>query len=192
MASQVDKVFCLDCIACGHYIYKTVWMPLLGETLTATPEPINSHDRHAWRTSVTTHCWVYRNSPLPCSRANSRALRRTALQVTCKFSALISSFLNGSSILPFLALQLATASHFFAGSFSKSVPCFYYSQILFSSISCIQADTLLQGIVNNLQLKCGVECSFLLYHDSGHSQSLTLCHHTCRCCHHVHDDYVCH
>ena len=30
---------------------------------------------------------------------------------------------------------------------------------------------LLRGVVNNHQLKCGVKCSLLLYHGSGHSQS---------------------
>ena len=34
----------------------------LKETLTATPEPKKSHNRHAWRTSAATHCWVYRIS----------------------------------------------------------------------------------------------------------------------------------
>ena len=111
MASQVDVVFCSDSIVRGHHIYKTVWMPLLGETLTATPEPKNGHDRHAWRASATTHCWVYRNSSLACSRANSRALRLTALQVTRKFSALISSILNGSSILWCLVVLLCNLPH---------------------------------------------------------------------------------
>ena len=32
---------------------------------------------------------------------------------------------------------------------------------------------ILRGVVNNHQLKCGVKCSLLLYHGSGHSQSFT-------------------
>ena len=47
MASQVEKMFCLDSVVYGHHVYKTVWTPFLGEILTAIPEPENSHNRHA-------------------------------------------------------------------------------------------------------------------------------------------------
>ena len=47
MASQVEKMFCLDSVVYRHHIYKTVWTPFLGEILTTIPEPENNHDRHA-------------------------------------------------------------------------------------------------------------------------------------------------
>ena len=117
----------------------------LRETLTAIPQPKNGHDRQAWRTSATTHWWVYRNSPLPCSGANSRALRWTAVQVTLKFSELFSSIFNGSSILWCLVVLLCNLPHS-ATSLPGACPSLFlvFSTCKFSSwIPCIRADALL-------------------------------------------------
>ena len=46
---------------------------------------------------------------------------------------------------------------------------------------------ILRGIVNNLQLKCGIECSLFC---SDHSQSFAPCLRTCSCCHHTTDDIM--
>jgi hypothetical protein len=46
MASQVEKMFCLDSVVYGHHVYKTVCTPFLEEVLTAIPKPENNHDRH--------------------------------------------------------------------------------------------------------------------------------------------------
>ena len=31
----------------GHYVYKRMWTPVIGEELTVLPEENNIHDRHA-------------------------------------------------------------------------------------------------------------------------------------------------
>ena len=87
---------------------------------------------------------LWRNCPLPYSRANSKALCWTALQETRKFSALISSIhrISNSSTSGNAVLRPAPFSRFFiARSFSKSALGFFHSRTLFSSIPCIWAAT---------------------------------------------------
>lgn len=86
-----------------------------------------------------------------------------------KFYAIISliHWINNSLTSGSAALGPTSFSHP-AGSFSKFVRC-----------------------VNNLQLKCSVKCSLLLYCGSDHFQSFVSCLCTCRCRLLVPDDYEC-
>ena len=42
----------------GHHIYKTYWMPVVGEELTLETEDDNEHDEHAVATMKMAHCWA--------------------------------------------------------------------------------------------------------------------------------------
>jgi site-specific recombinase len=44
---QEATVVVLESIVRGHHIYKTIWTPRLGETLTVQHEQDNDHDRYA-------------------------------------------------------------------------------------------------------------------------------------------------
>lgn len=96
--------------------------------------------RHRHLKSFCNHPLLARSSLFPCSWVSSSVLCYIALQVTCRFSVLISSIhrISISTISGSAAFRPAPSSCcFFIGSFSSASLCFFHSHTLFSSTLCI-------------------------------------------------------
>ena len=48
MATRSEETFLLASVVRGHHVYKSVWMPHLGEHLPVHPEMGNNHDKYAF------------------------------------------------------------------------------------------------------------------------------------------------
>ena len=122
-----------------------------------------------------------RKSSFPCSWVISSALRWIALQVTCRFSVLISSIhrirISGSAAFD----QPHPAAYSSLGVSSVHLLLFPFSNsfLINSMYSSSRSVWMLRGIVNNLQLKCCVERlrSSHSVATSGHARAW-ICRHT--------------
>ena len=76
------SVFNKDSVVRGHHIYKTYWMPVVGEELTLETEHDNEHDEHA--VAVMKDGYIVGHVPRSLSKVSLKRGGRITWRITGK------------------------------------------------------------------------------------------------------------